>query len=97
MAGVVASADAVAAVARGAPPLLVLAEEEPAPAPLAPLVQSPAWLLSSMTDAYTAAKILNAVVMCAAVFPASMMTVLGQAATRIPDRIMTRRSGRRTR
>ena len=40
------------------------------PAPLAPLVQSPAWLLSSMTDAYTAAKILNAIVMCAAVFPA---------------------------
>jgi uncharacterized membrane protein len=40
------------------------------PAPLAPLVQSPAWLLGSMTDAYTAAKILNAIVMCAAVFPA---------------------------
>jgi transglutaminase-like putative cysteine protease len=33
----------------------------------------------------------------AAVFPASMMTVLGQAAARIPDRITTRRSGRRTR
>ena len=30
------------------------------PAPLAPLVQSPAWLLGSMTDAYAAAKILNA-------------------------------------
>jgi hypothetical protein len=40
------------------------------PAILAPLVQSPAWLLSSMTDAYTAAKVINAVVMCAAVFPA---------------------------
>jgi hypothetical protein len=33
----------------------------------------------------------------AAVFPASMMTVLGQAAARIPDRITTRRSRRRTR
>src|SRR3989442_5210341 len=40
------------------------------PAPLAPLVQSPAWLLSSMTDAYTAAKLLNPAVMSAAVFPA---------------------------
>jgi hypothetical protein len=40
------------------------------PAPLAPLVQAPAWLLSSMTDAYAAAKLLNAVVMSAAVFPA---------------------------
>jgi hypothetical protein len=40
------------------------------PAPLAPLVQSPAWLLSSMTDAYAAAKLLNAAVMSAAVFPA---------------------------
>jgi hypothetical protein len=40
------------------------------PAPLAPLVQAPAWLLGSMTDAYAAAKILNAVVMSAAVFPA---------------------------
>jgi hypothetical protein len=40
------------------------------PAPLGPLVQSPVWLLSSMTDAYTAAKILNAAVMSAAVFPA---------------------------
>ena len=37
------------------------------PAPLAPLVQAPAWLLGSMTDAYAAAKILNAVVMSAAV------------------------------
>jgi hypothetical protein len=40
------------------------------PAPLTPLVQSPAWLLSSMTDAYAAAKLLNAAVMSAAVFPA---------------------------
>src|ERR671931_555850 len=39
------------------------------PAPLAPLVQSPAWLLGSMTDAYAAAKLLNAAVMSAAVFP----------------------------
>src|SRR5438093_10353681 len=40
------------------------------PAPLAPLVQAPAWLLGSMTDAYAAAKLLNAVVMSAVVFPA---------------------------
>src|ERR671930_725554 len=40
------------------------------PAPLAPLVQSPAWLLSSMTDAYAAATVLNAAVMSAAGFPA---------------------------
>jgi hypothetical protein len=40
------------------------------PAPLAPLVQSPAWLLGSMTDAYAAAKLINAAVMSAAVFPA---------------------------
>jgi len=40
------------------------------PAPLAPLVQAPAWLLGSMTDAYAAAKLLNAAVMSAAVFPA---------------------------
>src|SRR5438094_3539633 len=39
------------------------------PAPLAPLVQAPAWLLGSMTDAYAAAKLLNAVVMSAVVFP----------------------------
>jgi hypothetical protein len=39
------------------------------PAPLASLVQAPAWLLPSMTDAYTAAKFLNAAVMSAAVFP----------------------------
>ena len=40
------------------------------PAPLAPLVQSPAWLLGSMTDAYATAKLLNAAIMSAAVFPA---------------------------
>ena len=40
------------------------------PAPLAPLVQAPAWLLGSMTDAYSVAKLINAAVMSAAVFPA---------------------------
>jgi hypothetical protein len=40
------------------------------PALLAPLVQAPAWLISSMPDAYAAAKLLNAAVMSAAVFPA---------------------------
>ena len=40
------------------------------PAPLASLVQAPAWLISSMPDAYAAAKLLNAAVMSAAVFPA---------------------------
>jgi hypothetical protein len=45
------------------------------PAIFAPLVQSPAWLLSSMTDAYTAAKLINAVVMSAAVFPAYWLAV----------------------
>jgi hypothetical protein len=40
------------------------------PAPLAPLAQAPAWLLGSMTDAYAAAKLLNALFMSAAVFPA---------------------------
>jgi hypothetical protein len=40
------------------------------PAPLAPLVQAPAWLLGSMTDAYAAAKLLNALVMSTAAFPA---------------------------
>src|SRR5437667_246502 len=39
------------------------------PSPLASLVQAPVWLLSSMTDAYAAAKLLNAAVMSAAVFP----------------------------
>ena len=40
------------------------------PAPLASLVQAPAWLISSMPDAYAAAKLLNAAFMSAAVFPA---------------------------
>src|SRR5204863_1744075 len=40
------------------------------PSPLAPLVQAPVWLLRSMTDAYAAAKLLNAAVMSAAAFPA---------------------------
>src|SRR5205085_8934386 len=40
------------------------------PAPVAPLLQAPAWLFSSMTEGYAAAKIANAVVMSAAVFPA---------------------------
>jgi hypothetical protein len=40
------------------------------PAPVASLVQAPAWLISSMPDAYAAAKFLNAAFMSAAVFPA---------------------------
>jgi hypothetical protein len=40
------------------------------PAPLAPLVQAPAWLLGSMPDAFAAAKLLNAAVMSTAAFPA---------------------------
>ena len=40
------------------------------PAPVAPLLQSPAWLFSSTPVAYAAAKLLNAAVMSAAVFPA---------------------------
>jgi hypothetical protein len=40
------------------------------PASLAPLVQAPAWLLGPMTDAYAAAKFLNALVMSSAAFPA---------------------------
>ena len=40
------------------------------PAPLSSLVQSPAWLLGSMPNAYAAAKLLNAAVMSGAVFPA---------------------------
>ncbi len=40
------------------------------PAPLAPLVQAPAWLIGSMPDAFAAAKLVNAAVMSAAVFPA---------------------------
>src|SRR5207237_8609734 len=40
------------------------------PLPRAPFVQAPVLLLKSMTDAYAAAKLLNAVVLSAAVFPA---------------------------
>jgi hypothetical protein len=40
------------------------------PSPLASVVQAPVWWLGSMTDAYAAAKLLNAAVMSAAVFPA---------------------------
>src|SRR5947209_6281952 len=40
------------------------------PSPVAPLLQAPAWLLASMTDGYAAAKLLNAVVMSLAIFPA---------------------------
>jgi hypothetical protein len=40
------------------------------PAPVAPLIQAPAWLFSSMTEGYAAAKLLNAVLMSTAVFPA---------------------------
>src|SRR2546421_698877 len=40
------------------------------PSPLASLVQAPVWLLSSMTDAYAAAKLLNAALMSAAIVPA---------------------------
>src|SRR5437764_527141 len=40
------------------------------PAPVASLLQAPAWLFGSMTEGYAAAKLLNALVMSAAVFPA---------------------------
>src|SRR5437588_9892566 len=40
------------------------------PAPLRPSVLAPGWWLHSMPDAYVAAKLLNAAVMSAAVFPA---------------------------
>jgi hypothetical protein len=40
------------------------------PSPLASVVLAPVWWLHSMTDAYAAAKLLNAAVMSAAVFPA---------------------------
>jgi hypothetical protein len=40
------------------------------PAPLASVVLAPVWWLHSMIDAYAAAKLLNAAVMSAAVFPA---------------------------
>lgn len=40
------------------------------PAPVASLLQAPAWLFGSMPDGYATAKVLNAVLMSAAVFPA---------------------------
>ncbi len=40
------------------------------PSPIAPLLQAPAWLFASMTEGYAAAKLINALVMSAAVFPA---------------------------
>src|SRR5216117_2096106 len=40
------------------------------PAPVAPLLQAPAWLFDSTVHGYAAAKLLNALVMSAAVFPA---------------------------
>ncbi|TMK65752.1 MAG: hypothetical protein E6G60_04455, partial [Actinobacteria bacterium] len=40
------------------------------PAPVAPLLQAPAWLFGSMTEGYAAAKVANAIIMSAAVFPA---------------------------
>src|ERR671936_270147 len=57
----------VRAVARR---LAIRGEHFAFPAPIAPLVQSPAWLFASMTDGYAAAKLLNAVVMSAALLPA---------------------------
>jgi hypothetical protein len=39
------------------------------PAPLASVVQAPVWWIGSMTDAYAAAKLLNAALMSAAAFP----------------------------
>jgi hypothetical protein len=45
------------------------------PAPVAPLLQAPAWLFGSMTDGYTAAKLVNAIVMSAAVFPAYWLAI----------------------
>ena len=40
------------------------------PAPIASLLQAPAWLFGSMPEGYATAKVLNAVLMSAAVFPA---------------------------
>ena len=50
--------------------LAIRGEHVAFPAPVAPLVQAPAWLHASLTDGYAAAKLLNAVVMSAALFPA---------------------------
>lgn len=44
------------------------------PAPLPALLQAPAWLFGSVPAGYAAAKILNAVVMSTAVFPAFWLT-----------------------
>jgi len=49
--------------------LAIRGEHYSFPAPVAPLLQAPAWLLGSMTDGYAAAKLVNAIVMSAAVFP----------------------------
>jgi hypothetical protein len=40
------------------------------PAPLAAVAQAPAWLVGGVGDSYTAAKLLNAVLMASAAFPA---------------------------
>ena len=50
--------------------LAIRGEHYSFPAPVAPLLQAPAWLFGSMTEGYAAAKIANAIVMSAAVFPA---------------------------
>src|SRR5206468_1876971 len=50
--------------------LAIRGEHYAFPAPIAPLLQAPAWLFGSMTDGYATAKLLNALVMSAAVFPA---------------------------
>lgn len=50
--------------------LAIRGEHYAFPAPIAPLLQAPAWLFGSMTDGYAAAKVVNAIVMSAAVFPA---------------------------
>ena len=50
--------------------LAIRGEHYAFPAPIAPLLQAPAWLFSSMTEGYAAAKLINALVMSLAVFPA---------------------------
>src|SRR5919201_836903 len=50
--------------------LAIRGEHYAFPSPVGPLLQSPAWLLGSMTDGYAAATILNALLLSAAVFPA---------------------------
>jgi hypothetical protein len=51
-------------------PFLIRGERFLFPAPLPALLQAPAWLFGSVPLAYEAAKILNAIVMSSAVFPA---------------------------